>query len=1195
MATQDIPRSAYDRKKRYDALGMQQGRVPLADDFNEAEEIASEDERLTRVDVIGPVGSPDEGFRITNARTNTHGELELDIRPGTLYVGGLRVENLTEQRYTQQLDWLQQPANARVTPQSNRTDLAWIAVWQQPVCAVEDGELLEAALGGADTSTRLRTMWRVFLSPGVSGDDCAEAWQTLVSGWKGAGGPGTLGAGNLLVPDATLGVTFDPGGDSEDLCSPQVAGGYLGAENQAIRVQVVDGSHFTWGFDNASATYRVRIGEDRTTVNFDTEPKDQAHWPRGNQVVEVLSWSAVLSNGEKLAEQVGHLSLVAAAYDPDTRQLELATPLPMMPSPLSGEAWKSRDDAASLGEPYYFLRVWDRGDDLTSPPALPFTPGTPADLGHTGLNVTFKGSQFVAGDHWIIAARPETPNRVVPWELEAQRGPHGVRRFVAPLALVRWTVSGGKVTGQVLDDCRPHFEPLTRLKGCCTFTVGDGVHSHGQFTRIQDAIDALPPAGGKVCVLAGVYEERVVVSGRQVVTLEGCGRLTKLRAPAGETGGALITILASTGITVRSLTIEAPEARGVVVAGDPKLLEQIGGGVVGPDTGEVPAPSLLATGANAQQQEARWIRLEELYITVRDWSAVLVLGARDVVLLESQLLVEALAKPLSSLEEGVGRWPAVYMAADDVLIEGNIVHTANTEGFTQTALGGIQLAGGSERVALRRNEIIGGNGHGVTLGSVAYVAQQDRGLANSDWLAYMGAWTYVPSGWGFVINEQGCIEVTWEPTPPGGDEGSPLVPVSMGALQDILISDNDIREMGSGAIAVARFFDLAGVDELITVDRLTIEDNRIRRCLRHDVSEIPPHLRDFVAFAAIALADGELIVLRDNTVEECGKSHVDPVCGVFVLQAEGLLVERNRITDNAPRSESDTVPRPGLRGGLVVMLARAPVFTANLGGGVGPVPRQNGVPAARIHDNIIVQPEGRALLLLALGPVSVEGNQFTSRGLGLPRGAEEVPEGSGPLAFLDSLGGSAVAILNLGLSNELFYQIALLLFLKHSGNATPSPGMDLLVMGRNAAGGNVLFEGNQVVLDLLDSRLSQVVSSVLLYSMDDIGVVGNQFDCDLWGDVAYTDLMVLSFSARVSDNRMKEPRSYAFLSGLVYALMATVTNNQSTHCLFVAAANGWKVDSGNRVLTSPGETSERCLPARSAGAAVGSKYLDPIS
>ena len=147
----------------------------------------------------------------------------------------------------------------------------------------------------------MRNMWRVHVHPDVDTEDCAEAWQELSQAFAAAG-LGTFNEEHERVGDASLAIGFSEGGPPEDLCTPAVAGGYLGAENQAIRVQLTDATHFTWGYDNASPLYRVHVNGAGDVVTLLTEPADQHRWPRSDQVVEILAWSAHLANGEKVAE-----------------------------------------------------------------------------------------------------------------------------------------------------------------------------------------------------------------------------------------------------------------------------------------------------------------------------------------------------------------------------------------------------------------------------------------------------------------------------------------------------------------------------------------------------------------------------------------------------------------------------------------------------------------------------------------------------------------------------------------------------------------------------------------------------------------------------------------------------------------------------------------------------------------------------
>jgi hypothetical protein len=153
MATTDISRAAFDPRKHYASVRMQQGRVILDDDWNDKERIAAEDQRQGRIDVIGPAGSPDNGFRISKP-TLVNKQINFDIEDGTFYVGGLRLEMEKKQSYRSQTDWLQWPGNQQDGPIGDRVDLVYLEAYQQPVSAVEDSELFEVALGGPDTSTR---------------------------------------------------------------------------------------------------------------------------------------------------------------------------------------------------------------------------------------------------------------------------------------------------------------------------------------------------------------------------------------------------------------------------------------------------------------------------------------------------------------------------------------------------------------------------------------------------------------------------------------------------------------------------------------------------------------------------------------------------------------------------------------------------------------------------------------------------------------------------------------------------------------------------------------------------------------------------------------------------------------------------------------------------------------------------------
>src|SRR5215469_5231716 len=103
----DRARISYDESRQYRAVVMQQGRVNVEADWNEAWEIADEEVRKQILDIVGPSGTPDDGYRVGPATTpNTL--FDFSVGQGTMYVGGLRVFLPTPITYSSQTqtEWL---------------------------------------------------------------------------------------------------------------------------------------------------------------------------------------------------------------------------------------------------------------------------------------------------------------------------------------------------------------------------------------------------------------------------------------------------------------------------------------------------------------------------------------------------------------------------------------------------------------------------------------------------------------------------------------------------------------------------------------------------------------------------------------------------------------------------------------------------------------------------------------------------------------------------------------------------------------------------------------------------------------------------------------------------------------------------------------------------------------------------------
>ncbi len=1143
MATDDLSRSASGFTRHYTGVRMQQGRVLTDDDYNAGQRVLAEEARSRTSDIIGPAGSPDAGFRIVDPQFGSDG-IDFKIQAGRMYLGGLRLDMLHEERFREQSDWLNQPAPEE--PEPGTVDLVYLEAWRQSVSAVEDGELLEPGLGGPDTTNRIRTMKRVKIHPKVATSKCAEAWDIFQS-HLGSMGLGFVGTDALLASDSRLRVTYDEPSVTDNLCQPAIAGGYLGADNQTIRVTLVDDSHFAWGFNNAFQLFRVNVDSDRRTLTLLTAPKDPSLWPRAGQVVEILPWSAVLDNGEKLAEEAepGFFARLTSDYDPDSGEVTLGMTIPAG----FGEEYASRSDAAELlttqfGEdeqtPYLFLRVWDRGADTTSDPLI-LIPAGPEVLGTTGVAVEFLGPDRVPGDHWVLSVRPQTPDQIWPWELEVGKEAEGYHRYYTPLALIRWDGTPENLTGTVLTDCRKTFRPLTEIRGCCTATVGDGTESHGDFTKIQEAIESLPQEGGRVCIRPGTYTEAVSIEGKRNVILEGCGLQTRWTAP--DDAQAVLTMLGCSHIAVSDMALRHPTA-----------------------------PSILAFGL----KEGEGLHLRDLALVGRSQVVLLSWGVRDLRVERCNVLVHRLEKPTDP-GSGEGVLPAVILQAEGLRVaDSEIVTQRATAG--SLPFGGMLIGGGSRNVRIVNNRIAGGSGNGITLGHVLYIPEDQYGQWDIvDWSAFQISWL----AGHFEMDEKGCWIWVPNPPPPQDDpEAPPLVPVSGGDLRNVHILDNKIQFMGANGISVARFFDLSTHPDAIAVHNLHIERNLIAQCLRMGRQIYDPALQDVAAYGGIALATGENLRILNNTIVDNGFSHEEPVCGIFILSGESVEIGENRIKGNGPRTERLGALKPGWRGGVVLPLVR-PIAEAPIAEKL-PFARFDGIPAAIVYDNRIAALEGRAVDIKAIGPVVVQANQLSSHGSDLrelfagfasggdPTGLsnKEPTATSGVLGnVLKALNGTVVSIANLGMSAELYLQ-----FFGAGGQLGSDLWLDSDQTSKSddvrlMANGNIQFNDNQVIFDAVDTRVTLGLSAVTLVSLDDVSVQANQIDCALFTDILFINTLALGWSVRCTNNRFKEGVRNALLSAATFGLFNQTNDNQGTHCFFAAGLTDLSTIGNNRSLT----------------------------
>ncbi|HEY1880842.1 MAG TPA: DUF6519 domain-containing protein, partial [Caulobacteraceae bacterium] len=505
----DIARVTYDPTRQYRSVIYQQGRVTLEADNNEAEALEGEALRLETIDIIGPAGTPDNGYQVTSGT----GPAGFDVGPGIFYLGGWRLE---------------QDAAVDVPGNPNsKTDIelarqggdfvVCLLITERSVGAVEDQALREVALGGPDSAARSRLM-QSFPRVATDGDTCAQG-AVSIAALLAAEGVSIDPYSDELISSATLQSGFTPGPANTDPCQPTAAGGYLGADNQMVRVTVTafdpkaQTGTMLWGWNNASLLYRATMN-DPLTLTLATTPVDEEHAPQQNQMVEVLAVDLDLGDGDYIADGEGFVTSLAQGYSFDTGQIILSNPLPAK--------------YQGLKTPL-FVRLWQA--------EVPFNAGvqTPLDA-VSGITVAISmvalPTRIAKRPFWRFAVRPATPTSIYPQRyLDAPQPPDGPRQWLCDLAVCKALTNGCAV----LEDCRPKFNPLTGISGgCCGLVLGpDDVTAAGGLQAVVDGLGGSGPA--LLSLKPGTYTLEAPVTLTSVhdgLTIESCAGGAILQADA---------------------------------------------------------------------------------------------------------------------------------------------------------------------------------------------------------------------------------------------------------------------------------------------------------------------------------------------------------------------------------------------------------------------------------------------------------------------------------------------------------------------------------------------------------------------------------------------------------------------------------------------------------------------------------------
>jgi hypothetical protein len=1156
MAVQDITRLLDPAPKHYSGSRLEQGRALVDSDFNEARRADDQELQLATLDIVGRKASPGDGFLpdlkpgdVINPQLIRFGSffqsfvLNYSLKPGSIYVGGWRFVQEETEPVAFQREYLQMgPATAPRAAVGTQRQLSYLRGWEQPVTAVEDSELIEPALHGADSAVRVRRMRQVEVR-NVEADDCAAAFEEVLAE-LGHGSSATYDPASCeLRSNARLRMGFfgEAAGDCEG-CEPALRGKYLGSEDHTVKVMLAAPGSYVWAFDNGAPLYRVKLildGDGGATVEMLTPPKDTFHEPVLNNVVEFLPWSVLLDNGkpaggkaagesvgnEKLATRAGFFAEVDTPYETGPRsfhvrldpgslsqigfsigkseaksltkaQLSVKTGESPAAEVIALEWDPAHPHAAELNPSnpsaedlitYVYMRVWHvkkPGEPLTIPTS------SQAPLGRTGLVATFGGSGR-RGDFWRATVRTEARDEILPLTLMGPGGvpPDGPREVVAPLALLQLNSAfGGSHQVVSIHDCRPSLPAITN-RGCCTYVVGTGPFTH--FQSIQAALDALPRAGGHICVLPGTYREQIRASGRTNVKISGCGRRTVIESPAELTAGALVELQSE----------PAPSRM--------------------PSSMVVEKLSIRAQGQIAIRASGHGVELRDLSIEVSPTeegdtpNAIRALNAGRLEIVDNRIRMRG----------GLSHHAAVYLGAvEDATLERNRIETVAQEAEGRVdCWGGVHISGGSRRIEVRDNDITGGRGHGLTLGSVRFRATDGSELGIEG--AGLGQSAAEPP---FALSAR------IEPVDRGGPNGGAIryYPDPDPAIEDLLIDDNRIREFrGSGIASLAPEVihdDVATGPPLcirrttFAVEHFVVRDNQIEDNARG----LPGDLRSDRARGGIILSEVQALSLVRNRIESNGfNPDSGPIHGIFVGYGDDLLISGNRVVNNGlsgGQEPTDRAPR-----GAIVLARPVPEpllesFTLDAS-----------ISRVMLRANVVESSLGPALSMIAGGHCSVLANHLESRTRrqqaatitstvliaqpGRPWEAVDLPPNepnparwNQPVGSQEYLGGRAQDVDN---------------------------------------SGGLVFADNQVTTISAVEAVRAAGVPVLILSTDSVVMSANQLSAEASRNSISAHCWVVGSTVNIARNRIAEGIETTRLSLVAMAPMLTLaTDNILTHC-----------------------------------------------
>ncbi len=345
------------------------------------------------------------------------------------------------------------------------TYLAYLHVWEEHITALDDPLIRETALGGPDTTTRIKNVWQVELLPAATIipdknklDGKQPSCRTRFKEWDDlvAASTGRMNARANFVED------------DKNPCLLPPDSGYQRLENQLYRVEIQKGgplgtATFKWSRENGSILTTIEKVQGNTFTVADVGKDEFLSFVAGGWA-EIVDDEAVQEN---TPYQLVHINRV----DTNKHEIEL-----------------DALDAGFQTKKRLKLRRWDHAGE-SIPDALKTEAKWTSLEG--GVEVYFHAGTYRAGDYWLIPARTATgdiewPPYAIPNTKPIPQPPRGTRHHYCRLALIEV----GKGATKIVDDCRKLFPTLTEI--CAEDVCFDNSECKlPNVETVQDAIERL--------------------------------------------------------------------------------------------------------------------------------------------------------------------------------------------------------------------------------------------------------------------------------------------------------------------------------------------------------------------------------------------------------------------------------------------------------------------------------------------------------------------------------------------------------------------------------------------------------------------------------------------------------------------------------------------------------------------------------